>query len=302
MKAIKAIVGLVVVLLVVVAIGVVVLFGYIDRIARVGIEKAGTYALGVPTTLESADVAIFGGSFAMSGLAVANPTGFESPHFLSLGDGGVDVTLGSLREETVELPLLGLSGLDVVLERREGKANYKVILDNLKRLESGEKKTEDPAAESGKRFIVRKVDIQDVAVTVDLLPIGGDLTKVDLSIDEIVLTDVGSESDRGVLLSELSNILVKAILAAIVEKGGNIIPADLLTDLQGGLAQLESLRDLGIDMAADVQGRIDEAKGKIDGMKGRLDEAKGDLEDLGKQTDDAMKGLGGLLGGDKKDK
>ena len=88
---------------------------------------------------------------------------------------GVPVQRGKLRlpriapgeKQTVELPLLGLSDLNVVLERREGKANYKVILENLKRLESGEKKTEDPAADSGKRFVVRKVDIRDVAVTVD---------------------------------------------------------------------------------------------------------------------------------------
>jgi hypothetical protein len=212
----------------------------------------------------------------MAGLNVANPDGFDTPHFLSLGAGGVAVSLGTLRKETVRLPLLAMADLDVNLERRVGKANYKVIMENLKRLESGDK----PADQSGegKRFIVDEIDIRNVTVNVDLLPVGGEATRVIVPIEEIKLADVGSDSDKGVLLTELSSVLVKAILTAAVQNGGGVIPADVLGDLQSQLAKLESLGDMGIELLAGAEGQLKEITGQL-----------GEIE----------KSIGNLLGGEK---
>ena len=54
---------------------------------------------------------------------------------------------------------------------------------NLKKLE-GESKPSQPSSSGGggKKFIVRQIDIRDVKVHVDLLPIGGQLSKVDVPI------------------------------------------------------------------------------------------------------------------------
>jgi hypothetical protein len=272
-------------------------FFYIDRIAKLGVEGGATYALGVPTTLSSADVGVFSGEFAMSGLNVANPGGFQSPHFLRLGDGGVAVGLGSLMKETVRLPHLTLAELDVNLERRGGKSNYKTIMDNLKRLESGDK----PADRSGgeKRFIVNEVDIRNVTINVDLLPAGGDLTRVTFPIEQIRLTDVGSDTDKGVLLAELSGVLIKAIIAAAAQKGGEIIPADVLGDLQSQLAQLQSLGDMGIGLLAGAEGQLQEITGQFGEVGKELEKAVGELEGVGEKAGEALKGIGELLGGDK---
>ena len=81
----KLLIKIVVVLVLLLVIGVLTTFFFIDRIAKAGVEKGATYALGVPTTLKSADVGVFAGTFAMSGLNVANPEGFDKePHFLKL--------------------------------------------------------------------------------------------------------------------------------------------------------------------------------------------------------------------------
>ncbi|MHC4947921.1 MAG: hypothetical protein ACYTG1_06630 [Planctomycetota bacterium] len=302
MKFLLRLVGLLVVLVVIAAVAAMFL---VDRLARGAVETGATYALGVPTKLGSADVKVLAGEFEMGALNVSNPDGFDSPHFLRLDNGGVAVSLGSLREDVVELPHLTLAGLDMHLQRGGSGANYQVILGNLKRFESG-----DPAGDAGdkdgKRFVIRKVEIRDVNVHVDLAPVGGDLTKIDVPIEVIELTDVGSGTGGGVLLTELSGVLVKALLAAIVDKGGGLIPADVLGELTSGLGDLSSLSDMGIGMVSELGGSLDEIAGQatdaLGDVTGTVDDAKGKIDDLGNRAGDAINNLGGLLGGDKDDK
>lgn len=260
----KKIAGTFVALLAILILASAVGFIYIDRLAEVGIEKGGTKALGVPVTLGEADVRVLGGKFAMQGLSIANPRGYENPNFLNLFQGSVSVDLGSLREEIIELPRLELTGIDVNLERRSGSSNYSVIIQNLRRLETGDRR-------NAKRFIVREIDIRDIYVHVDLLPQAGEMARADLAIDRITLTNIGSGRGRGVKLAELTAVLMQAILEAVAQSGEGLVPVEVLSDLRRNLSQLESLREVGI------------------GLSDEVGEA---LEDLGAKGTDALKGLG----------
>ncbi len=291
----KKLAKLAVLLVVLVIAAVAAVFFYIDSIARRGIEVASTAALGVNTTLNKADVGILSGTFDMSGLNVSNPGGFQSPHFLALGDGGVAVSLGSLNRPTVELPYLKLSGIDVNLERRENKSNYQVILDHVKSLETGGGGPTKPSGGPGvaeKKFIIREVKVTDINVHVDLLPIGGQLTKVSVPISEITLRDIGSGTDGGMVLRELVPTLLKAILAAAVQKGGEIMPAEVLGELQGSLAQLKSLESLGVSLSGDLQKQIGDIAGQAadlsKGVQDAADKAKKAAEDVGKGLKDLI--------------
>ena len=220
----------------------------------------------------------------MGDMTIANPAGFESPYFTHLGQGDVEVALKTLRQETVELPTLTLTDLEIYLDKKEGKANYDVILENLKRFESQENAQDDAG---GKKFIIEEVLIKNIMVHVQLLPLGGDLTKLDVPIDEVRLHDVGSGTDGSVLMSELTSVIIKAVLAAIVQKGGGLIPSDILGDLGQGLG---SLAEIGLDVATGLGDRIKDAGGGLDEV----------TEGLGDAIKSIGDGLGGLLGGDKK--
>ena len=70
------------ILLILLLAGIGLLIGsvtLIDAFAKKGIEAGGTYCLGVPTTLDSANIGIVSGMFGLQGLTVANPEGYESP-------------------------------------------------------------------------------------------------------------------------------------------------------------------------------------------------------------------------------
>ena len=269
--------------LVVVLVGIVVIvIMSIDSIAKAAIVRGSTYALGVQTTLRSADVGILSGEFAMSGLTVANPEGFESDHFLQLDQGFLAVSLGSLLQDTVEVPTLALTGIDINLEKRGGKANYKIITDNLKRFESGgtgKDGAQADAGKPGKRFVVHEIIIRDLHVTVDLVPVGGALTRLEVPIEEVRMTEVGSES---MTTAELTDRIIKMILAAIVTNGARL-PADLVNDLGGALAALGDLGKMTVSETVMTVGKVVEGLGK------------GPQEAI-KSIGDAVEGLGGLFG------
>jgi hypothetical protein len=299
----KGLLAVLIVLLVVVIgvpIGVLV---YIDSIAKSAVEHGGTYALGVKTTLDSMDVGVASGRVEMARLNIDNPAGFDTPHFLHLDDGRFAVSLGTLREDKIVSPELTLSGVSMNLERKGGKSNYAVIIDNLKRFESKDKPAEKKEeTKSGKRFIIERVAINDVKVQVDLLPIGGELTRVPLHLDQVVLTNVGSDGDKGVMLADLTAILTEAILAAVVEKGGDLIPKDIAGELTKGLEGLEGLQGAAMQVVGGVTTEVTKQMDQVGKEVGKaIDEggkqAQQQLEDAGKQIG---KQVGGLLDVTKK--
>jgi uncharacterized protein involved in outer membrane biogenesis len=303
-KPLKIAAIVVLALIVLVGAGVVVALVFADSLAKKGIEAGGTYALGVNTRVDGVSLHVFSGRMSMSGLDVANPAGFASPHFLGMKKGDVAVSLGSLQQDVVEIPTLTLSGIDVNLERGAAGSNYGTILDNLKKLQGS-----GPAPASGgseKKLVIRELTIDGIAIHADMLGAPGQIgqainsaAKINIPIDRIQLKDVGKTGSgvggSGVSMQELSSIIVQAVLAAAADKGGGILPADLLGDLKGGLSALGGLKDLSVS----VVGKAGEAAGQLGGAVGKIGEGAGKaLNDAGKGIAD---GIGGLFGGGKKD-
>ncbi len=278
----KKLAKLALVLIVFFIVGAFVLSFYVNSIAKAAVEKGGTYALGVSTTLKSASVKPLAGDFAMSGLIVANPSGYDTNHYLTLGKGDVAVSLGTLMDDTVKLPHLKLADIDMNLEKKEGKANYQAIMDNLKKLSS-----DKPADPDAKKYVIEAVDIRNVMVHVTIMG-----QNIDVPIDQITLKNVGSDGS-GVDMAQLSGLIVKSVFAAVAQNAGGLIPTEMLGDLTKGL---EGLADLDKHAEiADVKA-VGELAGKATEEAGKAAKEIGDI------TDKAKEGLGGLLGGDKDNK
>ncbi|MAE66807.1 MAG: hypothetical protein CMJ18_21320 [Phycisphaeraceae bacterium] len=290
----KWIVRLLLVLVVVVIAAVVVATVYIDQIARAAVEEGGTYALGVTTKLDSMDVGLTSGSIDLGGLNIDNPEGFTAPYFLSLGRGRLDVSLGSLTESTVVVPELSLGNLKMSLERRGDTSNYTTLMENLKRFESKEKQP------GGKQYVIRRLLIEDIDVQVDIQMLGQDLKRVPLRIDKIELVDVGSETEGGVLLAELYDVIFKALLQGVLKDAGGVLPALVSGELSKGLGQLD-------DIAAKLDIEVEKVVGDVTNkLQGGIDKSVGDAtkqieEGIGGAAQKLGEGLGGLLGGGKKD-
>lgn len=315
MKALKVIGITLLVIVLVVAIFFAVVAVNIDRAARFGVEQGGTYALGVPTTLQAADVGLTSGAFAMKGLNVANPEGFDSPHFLAMEEGAVALQYASLNAETIRLPEVILASLDVHLDKKDGRSNYQTILDNLKRFETGDSQEPEPDSDVAKQnVVVERLEIRDVVVHADV--IGTNPTEV--RIDEIILTDVGSDGPDAMQMADLFGVVTKAVMLAAIQTGAEL-PGALVQELQTNLADLESLSDLGIGVAAQIGGVTQDLGGLAEnisegvfksaeelsqtlgqgaqGVQDAAEEAGKAVEDAGKAVEDAARGIGNILGG-----
>ena len=295
-KLLKILIGVVVVFLVVI-VGIVVVSGImIDRVAKSAIEVGGTYALGVETTVDKADVQLTKLAFDMEGLHIANPEGFDKS-FLELGNAGVK--LESLTGDVITVPTLSIHNIDMNLLKNDKGSNYKIILDNLKRFESSESTTSSSAStgKEGMKFIIKEMDIQNVKVHMELTPIGGQLTAVDVDLDKVNLKDVGT-AGKPVSAGDLLGIIVKAVLSAAINKGGDLIPGDMLPDLQNGLAGLNSLGDMGVSVLTDVGGQLTDITGEAAGEV--TENAKKGLEDVGKGIGKTLKNPFGKKDKDEK--
>jgi hypothetical protein len=268
MKTLLKILAVVVVILVLLAAAG---WYWIDSLAEEAIETSGTYALGVDTELGSADVSLASGDFDFSELRIANPEGYQTPSFVTAETIHLNFPVSSLLDETIEVPAIELRGIGLVILRNERGTNYGVILDNLARFESGEK----PKEEGGKTFVVRRLAMHDISVTAQLLPAGGELTKVSLHIPELIVEDLGAKST-----SELISVVIRALLTATLEGGGGVIPADLLQDLGG------KLQSVGGAVAVTLTQSVTKTVGE-------LGEAAGEAaQEIGKGIRGVLQGAG----------
>lgn len=295
------------VLFALVVIGVVVLLSQVGSLVKVGVEKGGTYALGTNTTLEKADIGLFSGKVGLTKLNIANPQGFKGTEFFSMGNGQVEVTLPSLSKDVIEVPLIKFDAIRVNLEKKEGASNYNVILENLKKATGGDKpatdkpKPAEPAGDS-KKFIVKSIQIRDVKVHVDLLGTGGaadKLAEVNIPIDEVLLSDVGTAENGGVDLQTLASVIVNAVLGAAADKGQNL-PPEFLNDLKGQVAglqaqldQVKGLKGSTTKVIGETQDNVKKAleAGDVDAAKKAAEEGASKAVEEGKKTIDAVKGL-----------
>ncbi|MAG54764.1 MAG: hypothetical protein CMJ83_00580 [Planctomycetes bacterium] len=230
---------------------------YADSLAETGIERGGTWALGVETTVDSASIGFLSGTFALENLSVANPDGFGNEPFMALADGSVEVRASSLMSDTIVLHTLEIDGIDLNLVRGSDGSNYGKILESLARFEG-----EDTKEEDGKRFVINKIEITNVKVNVTPMADLG-FAKMSLPIDRIVLNNVGTESDGGVLLAEVANQIIQSLLK---NAGGLSGMPDLISGtLNNQLGQLEKIAKG--ELSKMTEGIGGEAGKALEGLK-----------------------------------
>ena len=217
-------IGLIIVGLLVVAL--VVVYFSINSIAKAAVEKGGTYALGTKTTCDSVSIHLLSSEVGLSGLTVANPEGFKTPHFLKTGKLDVGVEPGTLTKDTIVVTRFELDGVDLNIEHGQvlgGPTNVQALLKNMESSSPATADKKEEPKEGGRKIKVNKVVIKNIVAHVQVLPIGGQASTLDVKIPELTLDNVSSNDAGGVVLPELMKRLVPAILTAVFEKGKGAI-------------------------------------------------------------------------------
>ncbi len=227
-RLVKWFIGLV---LLVVLLGAVLAGGYfyVDRAAKAAIERGGSHAMGVPTHLDSANLSFRRSELALQRLNVENPPGFTSPSFLELQSGEVGLNVRTLFRDRIVVPKVHLDGLVMHLEYQSGGSNYEIILENLEKLQESVEGYPKP----GKTYVIEELIARDITVFAGARRLAF-LRPLRVTIEELKLTDVGSDTEDGLLLGQVQGILVKAILHAVLRESGDILSGSVAAGLDAG--------------------------------------------------------------------
>jgi hypothetical protein len=274
MKAKKIILNLVVLPLVILLVVLVVTFFLVGTtLIKAGVERAATNTLGVPVTIRDIDLSILQGKVAIQGLLVKNPPGYANETLLELNEAAVNLDIGSLMGDAVNIQLVKLDGTKLTMEQKGLTNNLKEILNKLPKKEKP--KAKPPAEEKAKNLHIDRLEITNTNVTVKLLPVPGKVDNVSINIDPIVMENLGTDNklNTGVLCAK---ILV-AISTGIAKQGAGLLPDSMVSGISAALGA-----GIDIGQAATKEGQkilettTGAGKGVVEGLTGLLGGKKED--------------------------
>ena len=313
MKAMKTVRRVVLVLVLLLVIGGVIFFVSLDRILRSTVETQATQSLNLKTTLGKASLSLTGGSLKLGDLQIANPPGFAAPQMLTLGESSVAVSYGQLRSDPVHVGNITLDKPKLVIENVNGSINFKKAADGMP------KGAEPAPSTSGSskpplKLIVDDLTVKD-AVVVIRPGLPGVAQEINVPIATFTMKNVGTGdgSSNGAAVKDVVMQVVTALAAHA--SSSDLLPGPLQALLKGnvtevlgqlgGEAQKRVLAALPNGLGQTFSGALADPKSllggggagglptslpSVPGLPGKLDAGK------------AAEGLGGLLGGKKKEK
>lgn len=271
-------------MVVLVIVGLLFVILYADRLVKVGVETAGTKALGVQTTLDSAKISLIGGSVGLKDFKVTNPEGYQTPEMLTAGELYTEVDLGTLFSDTIRVPKIKLTDIELTIEQKGLTSNVQELIDTIKAKQKPDAEKPESDDLSGKKLVVNRIEINNASARVKLLPVPGQEDVVTIKLAPIVLENVSPEDKAATTVIIIQKVLV-ALVEGAVQAGGDLIPADLLNGLQGSLGQMKEL----------VSGLMDETGKQLQDAGEKLKKNVDDLQKTGE-------GLLNILGEKKEEK
>lgn len=221
--------------LVILLLAIIGLWLSVDWLAKRAVEGGTRHATGVPTQVGNLRLGVFSGELALQDMRVANPPGYRAEHIFVLESLELDVHPRSLLEDVVRVPRLMIEGVQLNLEREQGRANYSEILDNVRRLGEGKPAREE---EKEKRFIIHELRIEDVQADAVFAPALGERGRTNIQIPAIALNDVGAESG-GVTVAELTGIVAREVMREVARSGR--LPAQFQEQLDAAVSRVQGL-------------------------------------------------------------
>ncbi|MFH1370701.1 MAG: hypothetical protein ABII09_05390 [Planctomycetota bacterium] len=268
MKAKKIILNFIVLPVVILLIVLVVAFFLVgNSLIKKGIEAAATKTLGVPVTVKDIDLSILKGQVRIQGLVVENPPGYANKNLLELGEGVVNLDIGSLMSDPVKIQLIKLDGTKLTMEQKGLTNNLKEILDRLPK--EGEPETKPAVEEKGKDLHIDRLEIANTNVKVKLLPIPGKVDNVSLNIDPIVMENLGT--DKKLRIGTLVAKVLGAMATGVAKQGVGLLPDDMVKGIGSALGKTAEIGKAAAEEGKKVLESTTEAgKGVMEGVKGLL--------------------------------
>ena len=226
--------ALVIVLLVV--SGFLIFISTLDSKVKDAVEENAAHLTGSPVTVESVDFSVLSGKGAITGLRVSNPEGFSPNPALTLGKILFEIDMGALSMDTITVKEIKADSTRILVEKnREGKINFQVLSENLKKV-SGEN---DPAGNTAGSW-VPNLRITEFLLSEGSVTLAGFAENSrDIKTPEIRLRNLGGAS--GSSPEEIGEEILSRIFSEIIR---NTVQSGLQKWIEKNTAIPDALKDL----------------------------------------------------------
>lgn len=317
---------IVIVVLLLLIVGGVVLYFSLNAIIKSTVEKQATNSLKLQTTLDSANLSLFGGELALNGLKIAQPAGFDPGHLMALDGLNVKVSIGELTDDPIRIANITIDKPRLLIENKGGTLNIKKMIDDMP-------KTEPSAGEEKPmKLIISELTMKEAVVV--LKPgLPGLPPELTVNIPTFTMKNIGQGegADNGAAMKDVAAQVVTAMAAQA--QTSDLVPPELRAILSGNLdGMVAQLKDEARKRVAEaLPPEAKQAIGALESLQRgeiptnlpggvRLPDVPGvnvpgltpgptsrpgssgiqlpkDVQDAAKNVPD----IGGLLGGQKKD-
>ena len=271
----KIILGILIVLIALVVVVIIL----IDPIAKNALEKGAPLVLGTNVSVERIHIEPLNGRVEITNLIVDNPgESYSSEYAIKLGDIIADIDLNTVTKDKIRIEEMFLKDVDVVYETNVINSNLQDILDNVKKLDTAEKKEhqEDEAKgekDEDKTLQVDLIELSSVGVTVQAKGAAAGLP-IKVTIDP--LTNLGTDEEGITPVGLTLRILGAIVTTAIKTAGGSV--GDAAAAISDAAADaVAGATSAAVDAGKEaVGGAVDAASGALKGLfGGKKDDAAG---------------------------
>lgn len=200
--------------------GVAFLASNLDSIVKKIIETAGSDVAGVKVSVGEVKISLSEGKASISGLSVANPSGFTSPNAFKLGAISVALDTGSLTGNPIVIKDISVAAPEVTYEMgANGATNIDAIQKNVAaKTGGGAAASKDSGAkeqDGGKKLVIDRLGISKGNVTLATAIPG---VKSSATLPDIVLTGIGKKSG-GATAGEVAALVMDALTKSALKAG-----------------------------------------------------------------------------------
>ena len=198
----KWIIRIVLVLVLLVAALLWFAFSQIDRIVKVGIEKATPPVVLTDVTVGAVKLSPFSGTGFIENFVIGNPQGYTGPYALRIGKADVALDTTTTSESKIVLKHIHIIDPEIHLEAGLNGTNLKQITRNAEAFANGAKassaavtgqSSSAPAAEREVRLQINELVISGARVSADTSLVQG--ATAEATLPEIRLTNIGDGTE-----------------------------------------------------------------------------------------------------------
>ena len=295
MKALK-IIGIIVVILIIAVFAIILNLG---KIVKTGINTVVPQVTKCEAHVDDVNFNVFGGKFEIKNLVIKNPEGYKTDQAFSLGHIFVNVKMGSLLSDVIEIDQVLIDAPEITYEVGLGNSNLNTILENvnsaLPSSDEEKKEEKEEKKEGGKKVVINLVKVTNGRIGVSAKIAGG--VEAPIVLPDIEIKDLGKK-EGGISMVQAAAITLKTTLLSIFDvlKSSGKLLLDGAKAIGEGIT--EGIKSLGDSAKDGVKSLGDSAKDGVkslgDGAKSLGDSAKDikdNVKDIGKNAAEGLKNL-----------